>query len=164
MGSATPSTRATEGRRAARRGFALPGLVHDDSPVGELWGRPKKLAQVLLHPVRGLPVALLCALPVLEDAHRDELVFPLAGNQDEVRDEPLRVPDEGNEVVLYPPDHLVDRGGVRLVVAYRREHIRCSFPYTSCSQRFLPFVPGHNATLSEKPGPGTLPDDDQSSA
>src|SRR3712207_4818099 len=102
-------------------------LVDDDPPVGELRVRPKKLAEVLRHPLRGLPVALFGALLVLEDAHRDDLIFSLAGDQHEVRDEARHVPDGGNEVLLHPPDHLVDGGGFCLVVAYSREHFRRSF-------------------------------------
>src|SRR5918997_977254 len=101
-------------------------LVDDDPPVGELRARPQKLAEVLRHPLRGLPVALFGALLVLEDAHRDDLFFPSAGDQHEVRDEARHVPDDGHEVLLHPPDHLVDGGRLCLVIAYGREHIRYS--------------------------------------
>src|SRR3712207_6846346 len=43
-----------------------------------------------------------------------------------VGDETLRIPDERHEIFLHPSDNLVDRGGIRLVVAYRCEHMRCS--------------------------------------
>src|SRR5215203_4134557 len=106
--------------------YLLGRLVHNDSPVGKLRVRLKKLAEVLRHPLRGLPVALFGALLVLEDAHRDDLFFPSAGDQHEVRDEARHVPDDGHEVLLHPPDHLVDGGWLCPVIAYSREHIWCS--------------------------------------
>src|SRR5215211_8985446 len=107
---------------------SLRSLVHHDLSASELRGRPKKLAEILHHPICSLRVALFSALLVLKDAHRNNILLPLAGNKDEVGDKPPHVPDEGHKVFLHPPNHLVDRGRVRLVIAYSRKHIWCSFP------------------------------------
>jgi hypothetical protein len=49
--------------------ISLQSLVHDDLPAGELRGWPKKLTEILHHPLCSLPVALFSALLVLKDAH-----------------------------------------------------------------------------------------------
>src|ERR671916_826565 len=118
-----PTDMVKEWTRSLRRVLAtvsLRSLIHDDLPAGELRGRPKKLAEILHHPLCGLPVALFSALLVLKDAHRNYILLPLAGNQDEVGDKPPHVPDKGHKVFLNPPNHLADGGRVRLVVAYSR--------------------------------------------
>src|SRR5918994_5304138 len=130
IGRSCPSVIAKEWTRSLRRVPAttsLRSLVHHDLPAGELRGRPKKLAEIVHHPLCGLPVALLGALWVLKDAHRNDILLPLAGNQDEVGDKPPHLPDEGHKLFLHPPNHLVDRGRIRLVIAYGRKHICCSF-------------------------------------
>src|ERR687896_1379695 len=98
-------------------------LIHDDSPASELRSRTKKLAEVLRHPLYGLPVAFFSALLVFEDAHRDDLVFPISRYQHGIRDEARRGPDYGHELFLHPPEHLIDGGGLCLVIAYSREHV-----------------------------------------
>jgi hypothetical protein len=67
-----PTGIVKEWTRSLRRVLAtvsLRSLIHDDLPAGELRGRPKKLAEILHHPLCGLPVALFSALLVLKDAH-----------------------------------------------------------------------------------------------
>src|SRR5919205_1082422 len=93
--------------------ISLRSFVHDDLPAGELRGRPKKLAEILHHPLCGLRVALFSTLLVLKDAHRNYILLPLAGNQDEVADKAPHVPDERHKVFLHPPNHLLDGGRIR---------------------------------------------------
>src|ERR687898_184069 len=99
-----PTVIAKEWTRSLRRvpaTISLRSLIHDDLPAGELRDRPKKLAEILHHPLCGLPVALFSALLVLKDAHRNNILLPLAGNQDEVRDKPPHVPDDGHKLFLH---------------------------------------------------------------
>src|SRR5918993_1656951 len=130
IGRSCPSVIAKVWTRSLRRVPAtnsLLSLVHYDLPAGEIRGRPKKLAEVLHHPLCSLRVALFSALLVLKDAHRNNVLLPLAGNYDEVGDKPPHVPDEGHKLFLHPPNHLLDGGRIRLVIAYSRKHIWCSF-------------------------------------
>jgi hypothetical protein len=78
-----PTAIAKEWTRSLQRvpaTISLRGLVDDDLPAGELRGRPKKLAEILHYPLCGLRVALFSALLVLKDAHRNNILLPLAGN------------------------------------------------------------------------------------
>src|SRR3712207_7366469 len=112
-------------------------LIHYDLPTSELRSRTKKLAEVLRHPLYGLPVAFLSALLVFEDAHRDDLVFPISRYQHGIRDEARRVPDYGHELFLHPPDHLIDGGGLCPVIAYSREHVSSAPFCLACAVGFL---------------------------
>src|SRR5215213_1006967 len=79
------------------RSIRLLRFICDDLAGRELWPR-KERTQVLLHPLLGHPVALLCAVLILEDAYRTEFTLPRV--QSEIRHEPLHVADKGHEVLV----------------------------------------------------------------